>query len=314
MGRFSFVSTASSRVDQILNLLESEMAAHGAYTKVDTVIAPTTNYPCSVWRCAGSQNGLGQDFYILIQRDSAAATYTPFWIAVAEGYNPATKAVIRPAPGTGQALASPAADSSYGGGAEFPIYTSAGARNLVDIGWQAISSTGSTGSAWTVVNRRGIWVWNVASTTYNSVQAGLFESLLPQEPFPLQLSNFASTGASDTYWTRHPTVTTAQPMNWRALGLGASTANWSLLTGVLNNNGDRFFNSRPVAGRRAVRTNQSSALYGDLRGLAYDVLGMAQSSPYPAAGDTLLIGTDTYAYAPLSSTQNPGMWVNTTTP
>lgn len=78
---------------------------------------PTT---ARVWKCLGSQNAGGLDFYVILTRSTSdVGTIT---VRLAEGYNPTTHAVIRPAQSTNSgAVAVNQTDFSIGNGTEYAL-------------------------------------------------------------------------------------------------------------------------------------------------------------------------------------------------
>lgn len=85
--------------------------AHPAWEFVETVLGTGTRR-ADVYRCLGTANGFGNDFYVI---SVASATGTAnFSFSMGEAYDGTNKRLVRPAPFHGSTAVTPAADGSYG--------------------------------------------------------------------------------------------------------------------------------------------------------------------------------------------------------
>lgn len=270
---------------------------HGGWTRVEEVVTGTIF--TTVWRSPVIQGS--PQFHIGVYRNGTAAT-SQFRLLVFEGWSTATKSVIRPAPSAanGDATA-PAADFSFGGGTEYPLY-SASALNAVLFAADYIT-TNATSFSVCVTARGAYYGWSSsASAGVGVFYVGAVDSLVTVAD-PVPVGHFkrdrAFSNTSDmikTRWTRYPTVTATQQYNW-----GGIMGLWTTATGQLNGALDRLYNSRAVGSRLIVghapntATNSHATLGGPVRGLVPDLLEFTVSTTvFPANGDTMLIGADVY--------------------
>ena len=333
MARVNYVQTKTPTwMQAVWDLLAAELVAHGSYSLVETVNSPG-GMPCAVYKCSGSTSPLGRDWYLAVAR--VAANPGSLYVAVAEGYDSATKSLIRPAPGTAYNSTVPATDGSYGGGVGYPIWTgtTGSTLNNVDIRWQLFGPASATAvDCWTVVSRKGIYSWGHApgrSSNFNfGTYVGWVEPLQASDPGILVVGDYLNrtlaTDSASMVTTRHPTITTATGATWQWMSPSNGAAAWTPSTGQVNGRGDRLFNGRPIGGRRLLRTNIDSAVYGDFRGLYPDLLNISTSGG-GTTGDSVMPGEmmtiydqagagSTYIYCYRYGSSSNELWVNTTPP
>lgn len=98
--------------------IETGLSAHAGWTQVDSgaLISGTVTH---IWKCLGSQNAYGQDFYLTLYRDTAGIN--TLGVRVSEGYNATTHNVIRPAPAGAASFGATVSsvDWSIGNGTEY---------------------------------------------------------------------------------------------------------------------------------------------------------------------------------------------------
>ena len=333
MARVNYVQTKTPTwMQAVWDLLAAELVAHGSYSLVETVNSPG-GMPCAVYKCSGPTSPLGRDWYLAVAR--VAANPGSLYVAVAEGYDSATKSLIRPAPGTAYNSTVPATDGSYGGGVGYPIWTgtTGSTLNNVDIRWQLFGpASAAVVDCWTVVSRKGIYSWGHAPGRSASLNFGTYvgwvEPLQASDPGILVVGDYLNrtltTDSGSMVTTRHPTITTATVATWQWMSPSNSAAAWTPSTGLVNGRGDRLFNGRPVGGRRLLRTNIDPAVYGDFRGLYPDLLNISTSGG-GTASDSVLPGEmmtiydqagagSTYIYCYRYGSSSNELWVNTTPP
>lgn len=284
-GTFAF---ATSATDQHA-LLNTALGRHAAFTQVEE-FSPQANVFVTVWRNAGASNGTARDFHILLWRNITTG-YNELFMCVTENYDPVANAVIRPIPAAGSAavsLIAPASDYSFGGGGALLLGT--GIRPPVELG--AIALPAGDGRLYAVVTNRGLKTFFTdGGNGTQAIHATVFESFLgADDPMPLILT---SGGIGLT--SRHPFMTASHANAWR-VQTNADIAAWTLLSGQMGGNGDRFYNNRPLAARRAVRHVGEPHIFGGVRGLMYDVLQMTTVNTQVIVGDTVIVGNDTYVW------------------
>lgn len=331
MARLGYVKLAPPTYYQgLLDLIDTELVAHGGYELVDTVNSPG-GMPCKVYRCKASASTTGKEWYLLAARTIVnPSSANSVYVAIAEGYNPTTKKVARPAPGTAGATVVPAVDYSYGGGTEYSIWLTVNNLNVADIGWIALNGYNQN-DCWLVTANAGLWFWSSnqrQSQEGSSFFAGPVEKLDPTNLDIYVVGDHLWPSLSAMRATRHPSITAAQPLNWQWMTPGHPNAPWTPFSGQLNGPGDRFWNGRPIGGRRAFRTGSYPiSSYGDLYGLypgllAIGTYGQGSTSESVAPGDTTQVPrldgsglSDSYVYMfRITAGVNVPLWVDVSQP
>lgn len=278
------------------NAINEALAAHGSWTHVEDVANGTQM--ATVWRSPTIANT--PSYHICVHRTgNTATTGTLVRIYVFEGWNPDTKSFIRPAPSVAYSdMAVPAADGSFGGGAEYPLYV--GANINPTLFPHAVST--STSVAFVVsAARRGVclnWYSTQSSatpTSFGTIWIGGVDSFVTvNDPVSIGIFDRPNTAVASSRWTRYPTVISAQTGNW-----GATCTRWTLATGSLNGAQDRLYEGR-VLGTRVVvgnsaQASQATSHGGWLRAFIPDVLEFnIDAAGPPVVGDNLMVGADTY--------------------
>lgn len=117
-------NSATAGIDAIAFIEAGLTAASASWAFIEgtTFTSGFTGQPTTarVWKCLGSQNAGGLDFYVILTRQTSdGGTIT---VRLAEGYNPSTHAVIRPAQSTNSgAIPVNQTDFSIGNGTEYAL-------------------------------------------------------------------------------------------------------------------------------------------------------------------------------------------------
>lgn len=278
------INTAVPTTD-LLAQIEAEFALHDNWDFVEELVIGAETY--RVWKCRGSglgANAFGLDFYISLVRDSVGTG--TLRVKAFEGWDAATKLATRYCAGNTTAIV-PAADGSVGA-----VGLTLGSASLVQVG---IPMTASIANDYVIQVSKDRVVCGVRQGTIDGGwYAGLFESLMPAEPFPLVLvgdgTNDSITGTSACSWSRHPTVTTGRSNNFLA-----NVATWSQVGGTATQP-DRFFGSDASASRVLVRAAGAAPdLDGFVRGLLRGCMWLPDGSTALRTGSTSTVGAEIYS-------------------
>lgn len=275
--------TVAAWWDQINNAL----AQHASWTQVEQVVSGAAT--AAVWK----NNDTGYHFGNI--KTATALQHTAF-----EGYNPANDSFSRPVVSTTNGdVGVPAADGSYGGGTEYPVFSASATVNPI---LNVISRTAPSGTTWqsVAVTARGVLLCVVNATLNDWTWIGTFDSLATvADPAPYGMISKAFNGRV----SRYPTVTSAQASNWQ---LATTPGLWTPTSGSLNGRLDRLYGSRGVGSRLTVVHAGNPDTHGGLRGLLPSFLVQFAYTTYPTPGDTMTIGTDTYEVMQVSTISAAG--------
>ena len=299
-------TNSTTQAQTVIDCLEDAMTRQGAYTKVATVMSATSQ-PCSIWRNSGNRNALGRDWYLAIARTVGTAPPS-FQLAVAEGYDPQTQQLVRPAAGGSRSSTPPAEDGSLGGGIGYPIW-SGNVVNSSGMLWLTVSISTSAYDSWVIATDDTVAVTYspAGGAAGSAILAGVAEPFRDDDPGIIAITGTNTYGAV----TRHPKIVAPHNDNWQIASLDAATCVWSQRSGTLGANGDRLHDSRPVASRILVRHNGASQTQGTLRGLFRNAVSIqTQVATFPP-GERILIRDDMYQY-PGDQPGGGGVWLATT--
>lgn len=304
---------------------DAQIDAHPAWERAGQVSAPvpgaiTNGIPTNgafVYRNLAAVSGLPTDWYLIL-----AFTATDLRVVVAEGINnlatgdAAQVTLARTIPND-STTTTPAADFSaawtpYLYGTPGATGTSTATLPATALFQKTLTGALPTTDAWIVVTNTGVSFWTSTGTAVNGVSVGAFDSFVTNDPFPITFADLTTTTAATLSGvTRQPTVTAVGAGNWKVLSPLVAGAAWTKVSGTAGGSGDRFYNNRPVAARRALYTNVDPTTYGGLRGLFRDLLVMnTQDTILP--GDTMTINGQTWACAGKGTTTGGLIsWINT---
>jgi hypothetical protein len=182
----------------LMSTVQSLIDAHPAWVFIEQVVGSTATNVTDVYKCLGTLNSFGTDFYVGFTRSGATAGTAKCGFIIGETYDSSAKTFGKGAPYCSNATAlTVAADFSYGTARHVANETSAVA--LTDGFLRAASLSGSyagtaPGSASTnftwqlsVTNDRIILVTYATTAVVFSGYAGLYDSFhsIAVDPFPL---------------------------------------------------------------------------------------------------------------------------------
>lgn len=263
--------------------IEAEFDLHGNWDFVEEVVVGSNTH--RVWKNRGSgtaANSFGQDFYVDLQY--AASGGTALRIRCFEAWDAVNKKAIRPCVPTGASLAVNA-NGSHG---DETLGFTLEATNLV----YADLLTTTTGFDYYVqVSKDRLCAGAKYSTTSTACYAGLFESLMAADPFPLMIAG--TSGNENAYTTdcgvsRHPNKTTTETYNFTF-----QVSPWTAISGHAEQN-DLLHNAA-VASRPLLRHfSGAPAQYGYARGLLIGCALLPDGATATVNGSTMTIGAETY--------------------
>jgi hypothetical protein len=279
-GAITDANPAAALVAQI----EAEFDAHGNWDLADTVTIGTNTH--RVWKNRGTgtgANAFGQDFHVDLQYDPAGGT--TLRIRCFEAYDAVNDKAIRPCVGATTSLAINANGSH---GDETLGFTLEPTTAVV----YADVLTVTTGFDFYIqVSANRLCVASKYSTTDTACYAGLFESLMAADPFPLCIGGTSGNENASTVdfgVSRHPVKTTTETNNFLF-----HMSPFSPISGDAQTN-DLFHNAA-VASRPFLRhLSNVPAQYGYARGLLHGAILLPDGGTASRNGDTLTVASATY--------------------
>ena len=287
--------------NEVMTIIESMLTAHPAWEFVENYVDGT--YTNRVWKCLGTENGFGQDFYVAFMRLTASIGTAQIIVQVAEQYNATTHVATR-------ALANPGStftvDATYAAPYGNTGYAFSHANWYKSIPY---TPTTSTFQYYFVVTPNSILMAG-SSTTY-PVFAGLYEPFwdgldtIPDFPLCAIQMGYSDADGSGAF-TRMPgaqgtSYTDTMAAYWY-LGAVGSPANALLQTphGSVGTN-------NPVS-KQKLYGAEVCAMTGSgtfpPKGVFTDMLYFMGSG---GRGDTLTVDGDTWVNV------YPQLWMNTET-
>ena len=263
--------------------IEAEFDVHGNWDLVDTVTIGANTH--RVWKNRGTgtgANAFGQDFHVDLQYNPAGGT--TLRIRCFEAYDAVNDKAIRPCVPTG---ASQAINANGSFGDETNGFTLEAAQLVY-----ADVLTVTTGFDYYIqVSSDRLCVASKYSTTDTACYAGLFESLMAADPFPLCIlgtSGNENAYTADTGVSRHPNKTTTETFNFvHQMDV------WTQIAG--NAQTDDLFHNGAHVSRALLRHNQNApATYGRNRGLLHGVLLCPDGGTATRNGDIFAINGEEY--------------------
>lgn len=291
-------SSTSTPGADLLSQLESMLTSHANWDYVQDVTISGSTY--RVWKNRGSgtgANSFGQDFYVHFRVDSSQNLN----VSASEGFVTASGNVIRPVAGSsaGQALNS---NGSFGD------ETNGLALNSSSVPYAYVQTAAATPYYISVTSNRICLASGAGSAFY----AGLFDSLLPNEPFPLCIT---ATSGMETFYYTADGGTSRQPGksagNTDAYNFCHKLSAWTVTSGDTQTIDIAI--GAPLASRVLLApTQQNPTTYGTARGLLYDCFYLPNGANATRNGDTMTVGSDVYVKMKFgTSNLIAGVWVNT---
>lgn len=291
-------SSTSTPGADLLSQLESMLTSHPNWDYVQDVTLSGSTY--RVWKNRGSgtgANSFGQDFYVHFRVDSSQNLN----VSASEGFVTSSGNAIRPVAGrtNGQALN---ANGSFGD------ETNGLALDSSSVPYAYVQTAASTPYYISVTSNRICLAAGSSSAFY----AGLFDSLLPSEPFPLCISG---TSNLETFYTTMDSGTSRQPGksagNTDYYNFIHKLTSWTVTSGDAQTIDIAI--GAPLGSRVLLAPyTQSPGLYGSARGLLYDCFYLPDGGNATRNGDTMTVGSDVYTKMKFGTSNLPaGVWVNT---
>lgn len=287
----------------LMAALQTPIAAHAAWEFVETVVGTGANV-CDVYKCLGSLNAHGTDFFVGICR---AATTGNVGLIVGETYDGVAKEFGKGAPyvATSGTIAT-AADGSF-----------ATPKHVANANHLASVATGNLFAAQVPTTTSSLFTWYLSVTNDRIIlaksagnqdaaaYAGLYEShhAIGLDPFPLVTCKVyisapaPTTGASVGATTRDPTVSGTVTSGFAAF----LDPYWTVPYGKSRVNGSNTNSKESISAKwwpsRIPLAQQSLA--GSCKGLLRDVVFIVIGGTTEVVGDTAVIDGVTYTcFAP----------------
>lgn len=315
----------------ILALVEAQLTIAGwQFVEENSFTQSATTRLNRTWRCPGTLNVHGVDFYLHLVKNSAAGTY--FAVRMSEAWDAVGKTLLRPVI-SGATSFSPVAVTFTGGAGNWAL-TGATSPTMYDQGWTFTTSTqydvlvlvSKSYIAFTIhpINSATI----TASFLGGYMIPGYADSVASFPPLFCFSGDAGNQGAASN-------ATSGVSRSMRVTGAtnawGCAPSPEMLLLGALRSPAATTAKEIISGQLRAVRVamlgygmqgdlgayNGVTAVYPGLRGYLYDAVMLGeQSSGRPNMGDTIVVGGVTYtrffyftAYGGLGAA-NGGIWFN----
>lgn len=253
-------TSSSPQVDAIA-FIETGLTAHAGWVFIESTTFTHGGFSktARVWKCLGSQNAGGLDFYVLLIRYTDGSSNPCIGVRLSEGYDVSTHTVSRPVPATGSANTVSGTDFSIGNGTLYALTLAtptAGAQQEI------LSQIGVTGSQsadhYLVVSKSFIaYSINVSGSAVPGFYVGNFNPTYSSAYNPVMLipANSTMGGA-----TRFPNCT-ATPTVGDAAVIPATYPSGYLTTFAVP---DKFRNVLEASGVLVVGSQATAAAAGVL--------------------------------------------------
>lgn len=299
MGYRAGTLTNSNPAAALAGEIEAEFTSHGNWDFVEEVIIGANTHRVWLNRGTGTgANSFGADFHIDLQYDPAGGT--TLRIRAFEAYDATNDAAIRPVVPAGASYAINA-NGSYGD------ETAGFGLEATQLVYADILTVTTGFDYWIQASANRLCVAASYSTTDTAAYAGLFESLMGADPFPLCVigtSGNENAYTTDTGVSRHPNKTTTETYNFVFQLDG-----WTDIAGDAETS-DLFHNAA-LASRPFLRHYSGApATYGYGRGLLYDGFVLPDGGTVTRNGDQMTVGAITYTKFKLGTYgYSAGIWV-----
>lgn len=253
-------STTSSTPNQdIITFIETGLTAHAgwAFVEATTFTHAGQSKTARVWKCLGTQNAGGLDFYVLLIKYTASGSgIANIGIRVSEGYDSSGHNAIRPVTGTGTAMTVSGTDFSIGNGTGYALTLAAATQ-----GSQMEILTGDIPANnldhFLVVSKSFIaYSFNAAATPVNGFYAGNFNPTYSSAYNPVMLIGTGGIGGA----SRFPNCTTT-PTTGDAAVIPATFPSGYLTTFAV---ADKFRNVLEASGVLVTGVQATAAAAGVL--------------------------------------------------
>lgn len=292
---FYQASTSSSTPSaDAFSFIDAGLSAHAGWALVDSGTGLIGGRLTHIWKCLGSQNAYGQDFYVTLTRDTAGASTVT--LKLSEGYNVTTKNLIRPAPVPTVSTTLSSTDGSIGGGTEF-TQASGVAMELIS----GYSTGVGTDHFMTVSKSFFAYGYNLAGAAGQGFYVGNFDPAYSSTYNPVMLLGATGSFLANSNATRFPNYTSTPTGGGDVYVLPATFPDGYLTTLSIP---DKFrglteATSVIITGIASVSTFAGGpglfASGGGLRGsLPSSVMLMAAEGSAPRNGDFFTVGSNDY--------------------
>lgn len=279
----------------LLNAIETLLTANSAWSLVETVVSGT--FTCRVWKCSGSVNSFGSDWFLVLRRTTASLGTSTITATACESYDSVGHLMTRWMQATATTATPDATLNSVTGATTI----APGSATPFAV---TITTSTVTFTYWILVTKNSLIVRSSIDTlpVYIGLYIPFFASDWPTKEFPLvctQLGNATGLGAS----TRCPgTTTSTATASSVSVTLGSGNGvldigKTGLDIGIIAGANPDIVNSKPRGRRLGVLR-----VYDGLpHGAYYDLLFFTVAAGV-AQGDTITIGANTWVAVWVSST------------
>lgn len=317
------IQNATQPSKDLMDTVGAVIDAHAAWEFVEEVVGTGTNIS-RVYRCLGTLNGFGSDFYAALTRTSLTSGVV---VVMGEGYDAVNKKLIKPAVYFTTTPTAPAADLSYPVDRHVANETTltaatqgflhgAGANVSNTFTGLGVNTTGFT--YWVHVGSNYVVVATRVGSTGTVAYAGLYDSFhtTTVDPFPIWCGGFVSTGTAFQAvggivgaYTRQ---SVAGALNYQFTG-GMDNAGWTRIATA---------NALSPVTREAISNNwfptrlllHENSRRNAMRGLLKPaVLAIDMAENPELMGDTVSVSGQLYtclATAPLLTPSTTSIWVS----
>lgn len=270
----------------LLNAIETLLSGHAAWSFVETVVSGT--FTCRVWKCLGTANSWGSDWYLILRRSTSGIATSAITITACESYDSSGHLMTR----FMQSLTTAATPDSTLNSVTGTTTVAPGSAPFT----MTVTPSVTTFTYWILLTKNSLVLRSSIDTSpaYIGLFTPFFAADWPTKEFPLVctlLGNGNSLGAC----TRCPgtTVSTANaskvdlPLSGgtTVLDIGGS----ALTIGIIAGTSPDILNSKPRGRRVGVLRTYSGLPHGAY----YDLLFFSVATGV-AIGDTVTIGANTW--------------------
>jgi hypothetical protein len=300
MGYASGTITNANAADLLYTEIETLFTAHANWDHVETISSGGIEH--EIWRNNGANNSFGSNFFIAIIYDATGGLTLD--IKCFESWDGTNDKAIRPCVGaTGSRT--PNANGSYGNETTGFVIT-----DTTDMAYGRVS-TPTTGYDYFIqVSQDRICVATKFSTTDHAIYAGLYESLLASDPFPICVGGTngqENLAAGNFGLSRMPNKTIAATNNFQG-----DIKTWSDTSGTTE--AADLMHGTAVASRVLLyNTGNVASTYGIIRGLLYDCCYLPDGATATRNGDALPISAVNWRKMKFGTVSlSVGVWVKET--
>jgi len=284
----SATGTIGTRTDPAVGVgdaLHALIASHAGWTFVEEFAQGA--YTCRVYRCSGTSNSFGTNFHVFVYYNTT--TPTSIRVAASEDYVAAagdatTNKLVRPCSAHASSMA-PNANSSFGD------ETNGIELDATSISYATLPCDTTSTDYFFVVTSNGIFVGIKFGTVDYAAYAGLFDSLLAADPFPLCVTGGPSAAQRGAFASSSVTVACSRHPGRTAVGTDNFKFSLERLHGLggANNAVDLFHGAAFSSPMLLRHLGSVPATYGFARGQLKDSVTLGGAAT--RTGDYITKGT-----------------------